>query len=602
MYTLHLPTLSPQISTVFSLLGLGLGLPLMARNTFLLSVSLLTSAVLARTVEYNLKITNGKIAPDGVERDATLVNGGYPGPLIFANKGDTLKVKVQNKLTNPDMYLTTSIHWHGLLQHRNADDDGPSFVTQCPIVPQESYTYTIPLGDQTGTYWYHSHLSSQYVDGLRGPLVIYDPKDPHRRLYDVDDENTVLIIGDWYHTSSKAILASGSVALQRPDSATINGKGRFDPDNTPANPETLHTVKVQRGKRYRLRIINSSATASFRFSIQNHKLTVISADGVSTKPYQVDAFDILVGQRIDAVVEANQEPDTYWINAPLTNVANKTVQALLVYEDDPRPSHTPNGPYHKWQVSEDIIKYWKHQHGHGLLSGHGGLKARMIGGGHHLHTRTVAKRQSESTPVVMDQTKLVPYEHPGAACGSEPADLILDLTFGLNRTSGHWMINGIPYESPNTPTLLKILADQDGVTDADFNKAEHTVILPKNKCIEFNIKGNSGIPIVHPVHLHGHTFDVVQFGNNPPNYVNPPRRDVVGSTDAGVRIQFKTDNPGPWFLHCHIDWHLEEGFAMVFAEAPEAIKEGPKSVAVDNEWKGLCPKYYSWVQSNPGQL
>lgn len=56
--------------------GSSLGLPLMARTTFLCSVSLFVSTVLARTVEYNLKISNGKIAPDGVERDATL--GMYP--------------------------------------------------------------------------------------------------------------------------------------------------------------------------------------------------------------------------------------------------------------------------------------------------------------------------------------------------------------------------------------------------------------------------------------------------------------------------------------------------------------------------------------------
>ncbi|CAE6450488.1 unnamed protein product [Rhizoctonia solani] len=590
----------------------------MAPTTFLLSASLFASVVLARTVNYNLKITNGTIAPDGVSRSATLVNGGYPGPLIFANKGDTLKIKVQNKLKDPSMYQTTSIHWHGLLQRRNADDDGPAFVTQCPIIPDASYTYTIPLEDQTGTYWYHSHLSSQYVDGLRGPLVVYgsfycpttdtpvpanfltDPKDPHRHLYDVDDEKTVLIIGDWYHTSSKEILASGSIARQRPDSGTINGKGRFDPDTMPANSDTLYTLKVKRGKRYRLRVINGSAISSFRVNIPNHKLTIIAADGVSTKPYHVDAFDILAGQRIDAVVEANQEPDTYWINAPMTNVANKTVQALLIYEEDPKPPHPPKGPYRKWSVSEDILRYWKHQHKHGrsLLSSHGGLKARMLEGSHHaqLHGREFVKRQNETEPsttpeVVMDETKLVPLEHPGAACGSKAADMVLDLVFGLNFTTGHWMINGIPYKSPKIPTLLKILTDTDGVTESDFTQPEHTVLLPKGKCIEFNIKGTSGLGIVHPIHLHGHTFDVVQFGNSQPNYVNPPRRDVVGSTDQGVRIQFKTDNPGPWFLHCHIDWHLEEGFAMVFAEAPEAVKSGPKSVPVDKQWKDLCRKY-----------
>ncbi|CAE6436574.1 unnamed protein product, partial [Rhizoctonia solani] len=325
----------------------------MARTTFLITLSLFAYTILARKVEYNLKVSNGEIAPDGVKRVATLVNDRYPGPLISANKGDTLKIK----------------HWHGLLQHRNADDDGPAWVTQCPIVPHESYTYTMPLGDQTGTYWYHSHLFSQYVDGLRGPLVIY-PKDPHKHLYDVDDEKTVLVLGDWYHTPSKEILESGNVTRQRPDSATINGKGRFDPDGTPANPDTLYTLKVKRGKRYRLRVINSSAISSFQLLLQGHKLKVIAADGVSTKPYEVDAFNILAGQRIDCIVTADQTPDTYWINAPLTNVANKTTQALLVYEDDSHPYRPPQGPYNTWSVSEAIIRYWAHKHGHHSRSGH----------------------------------------------------------------------------------------------------------------------------------------------------------------------------------------------------------------------------------------
>ncbi|CAE6439795.1 unnamed protein product [Rhizoctonia solani] len=285
----------------------------------------------------------------------------------------------------------------------------------------------------------------------------------------------------------------------------------------------------------------------------------------------------------------------------MTNVANKTAQALLVYEEDRRPHHPPNDSYRKWSVSEDILKYWRHKHERSLLSSHEGLKVRMLEGSHHLHGRDFVKRHNETsndTTVVMDETKLIPLEHPGAACGSKP-DLTLDLTFGVNLTSGNWTINGIPYQSPNIPTLLKILTDKDGVTDSDFTQSEHTVLLPGEKCIEFNITGNSGLEILHPIHIHGHNFDVVQFGNNPPNYVDPPRRDTVGSLDSGVRIQFKTDNPGPWFMHCHIDWHLHDGFAMVFAEAPEDIKNGPKSVPVDKQWRELCMKY---EQFPPGFL
>ncbi|CAE6501885.1 unnamed protein product [Rhizoctonia solani] len=574
----------------------------MARTIFFVLLSLFASVVLARNANYSLNIVNARIAPDGVDRNATLANGTYPGPLLVAQKGDTLRVKVRNELTDPSMYRTTSIHWHGLLQHKNADDDGPAWVTQCPIVPQASYTYNIPLGNQTGTYWYHGHLASQYVDGLRGPLVIY-PEDPHKQLYDVDDATTVLIIGDWYHSFSRDILTSGNITREQPDSATINGKGRFDPDNTPANPDTLYTLRVQRGKRYRLRVINSSALAAFRVSIQGHKLTVIAADGVPTQPYEVDEFDIIAGQRIDCVMEANQNPETYWINAPLTNVANKTAQALLVYEGDAGPYRPPKGAYNRWNVTDDIINYYQPKRGQCASKPAPRMhRARMIGASRHPLGLNMAKRHGHikrqnvtttngTASIVMDESKLVPLEHPGAACGSNPADLVLNLTFGLNTTSGAWAINGIPYRSPDIPTLLRILTDNDTVTASDFPQASHTTLLPKDKCIELNITGNSGVNIIHPIHLHGHTFDVVQFGNNTPNYVNPPRRDVVGSTDAGVRIQFRTDNPGPWFMHCHIDWHLERGFAMIFAEAPEAIQQGPKRVHVNNKWRELCRKY-----------
>jgi iron transport multicopper oxidase len=86
---------------------------------------------------------------------------------------------------------------HGLFQNGTAHVDGPAFVTQCPIGPvsdlvnvpfvypsrallfqipgANSFPYEMPLRDseQTGTFWYHAHLSSQYVDGLRGALIVY---------------------------------------------------------------------------------------------------------------------------------------------------------------------------------------------------------------------------------------------------------------------------------------------------------------------------------------------------------------------------------------------------------------------------------------------
>ena len=61
------------------------------------------------------------------------------------------------------------------------------------------------------------------------------------------------------------------------------------------------------------------------------------------------------------------------------------------------------------------------------------------------------------------------------------------------------------------------------------------------------------------MHLHGHTFWVVRSaGNASYNFLDPLVRDVVsiGNTGDNVTLRFSTDNPGVWFLHCHIDWHL----------------------------------------------
>lgn len=70
--------------------------------------------------------------------------------------------------------------------------DGSAYVTQCPIAPGNSFLYNFSAGHQVGTFWYHSHYGPQYCDGLRGPLIIYDPDDPYRSSYDIDDGGSLL--------------------------------------------------------------------------------------------------------------------------------------------------------------------------------------------------------------------------------------------------------------------------------------------------------------------------------------------------------------------------------------------------------------------------
>lgn len=134
---------------------------------------------------YTLVLNDGWINADGRNFTAAkLFNDTYPGPWIQACWGDTVNVKVINKLkvipptlmfsvlllTFLYQYNGTSIHWHGIRQNQTSHMDGVNGVTQCPIAPGDSYTYSF-RAVQYGSSWYHSHYSVQYADGLQGPLV-----------------------------------------------------------------------------------------------------------------------------------------------------------------------------------------------------------------------------------------------------------------------------------------------------------------------------------------------------------------------------------------------------------------------------------------------
>jgi len=151
------------------------------------------------TRSYNWTLTELDIAPDGVTRKVLAVNGQFPGPLIRANRGDRLLINVHNQLSN-----ATAVHWHGMFQNGTNFMDGTAGITQCPIPPGRSFSYNFTVDNQYGTYWWHSHYSMQYTDGILGPLIIHAPEEKQaQKGYDFDQ---VVLIQDWYHDLSAALL------------------------------------------------------------------------------------------------------------------------------------------------------------------------------------------------------------------------------------------------------------------------------------------------------------------------------------------------------------------------------------------------------------
>ncbi|KAJ3562276.1 hypothetical protein NP233_g9679 [Leucocoprinus birnbaumii] len=500
----------------------------------------LLPATLAATVQFDLTVHNMRISPDGFERDSIVVNGQFPAPLLTVNKGDHFIIPLHNQLTSPTMRRSTSIHWHGFFQPQTSDMDGPAFVNQCPIGPNSTFIYDFETHNQTGNYWYHSHLSTQYCDGLRGAIVVYDPDDPLKDLYDVDDEGTIITLGEWYHDFAPDInnefFSSGAIPVQ--DSGLINGVGRFN-----GGPEVpFAVVNVEQGKRYRLRVFAISCRPFFTFSIDNHNITFIEADGIEHDPVEVQNIDIYAAQRFSAVLNASQPVDNYWIRAPPTggdpaanpNFNPNLTLAILRYKGAPAQDPTTvNVPGHK------------------LLD-------------------------EEMHPIAQ--------EGPGKL-GDGPPDVPLVLNIAQPNPP-FFDINGISYISPTIPVLLQILSGAK--TPQDLLPSEQVFVVPRNALIQVTIPGTGA----HPFHLHGHAFDVVLPSNSETfNFVNPLRRDVYPINGGNTTFRFLTDNPGAWFLHCHIDWHLEAGLAVVFAEAPEDNVSGPAAQITPQDWLDLCPDY-----------
>ncbi|KAJ7466111.1 laccase 1 precursor [Mycena latifolia] len=499
-----------------------------------------------------LDIVNKVIAPDGFTRSTVLAGGTFPGPLITGNKGANFQLNVVDQLTDSTMLKSTSIHWHGFFQAGTNYDDGPAFVTQCPITPNNSFLYDFNVPHDNfsvsivfvdippGTFWYHSHLSTQYCDGLRGPFVVYDPADPQKDLYGHSSlpESTIITLADWYHIPAPSV--------PRPpvfDSTLINGLGRYA--GGPLSP--LAVINVVQGKRYRFRMVSISCDPNWIFSIDGHKMTIIEVDSVNHQPLTVDSIQIFAGQRYSFVLTADQTIGNYWVRAQPTlpgsnqGFVNGTNSAILRYATAPVRDPMTNST-----ITQPLVETALH-------------------------------------PLVKSPVPGAPY--PGGA----DVNLNLNITF----TGGRFEINGTSFVPPTAPVLLQILS---GTHSAQELLPKGSVIeLPPNQVIEVSIPGGStGAP--HPFHLHGHNFFVIRSaGNSTYNFDNPVIRDVVSTGPALTDLttfRFVTDNAGPWFLHCHIDWHLDIGLAIVFAENIPAIAEENPPPA----WDQLCPIYDASAQ------
>jgi CopA family copper-resistance protein len=286
--------------------------------------------------DFELEISPVSVNMTGQVRNATAVNGQVPAPTLRWREGDTITLRVTNRLEAP-----TSIHWHGVLVP--AEMDGVPGLSFKGIAPGETFVYRFAV-KQSGTYWYHSHSGFQEQTGLYGPIII----EPRGRERVRADREYVVMLSDWTDSRPESIFGkmkkmSDFFNFNKPtvgdfvrdvkevgaeaamEKRSMWNRMRMNPtdlgDLTAApqsgagvvyllngNPPARNwTALFRPGEKVRLRFINGAATTIFDVRIPGLKMTVISADGQDVNPVSVDEFRISVAETYDVMVEPSED-------------------------------------------------------------------------------------------------------------------------------------------------------------------------------------------------------------------------------------------------------------------------------------------------------
>ncbi|WP_371262327.1 copper resistance system multicopper oxidase [Pseudomonas sp. NBRC 111134] len=502
----------------------------------------------------------------GRPRTALTLNNSLPGPLLRWREGDTVTLRVRNRLAQD-----TSIHWHGIILPANMD--GVPGLSFAGIEPGGDYLYQFTLR-QSGTYWYHSHSGLQEQAGVYGAIVI-EPREPEPHRYQRDH---VLLFSDWSDQAPEQLMAtlkkqSDAYNYHKRtvgdfiDDVADNGWGptvaertawarmRMSPtdlaDISAATytyllngqpPEGNFTCLFQPGDTVRLRLINASAMTYFDFRIPGLALTVIAADGLPVTPVSVDELRIAVAETYDVLVTVGDQP-AYTLFAQSmdrTGFARGTLARAAglqapVPAPDPRPV-----------LSMDDM-------GHGGMADMAGMDHSNLPGMDHAAMSAMQQHSASETgnPLVDMQTMA-------------PRANLADPGIGL-RNNGRRVLTYAdlrsPYPDPDgrapsrdielhlTGHMERFAWSFDGVK---FSDAE-PLRLTYGERVRITLVNDT--MMTHPIHLHGMWSDLEdehgQF------LVRKHTVDIPPGSRRSYRVT--ADALGRWAYHCHLLYHMETG-------------------------------------------
>jgi CopA family copper-resistance protein len=558
--------------------------------------------------DIQLRVAHQTMTIDGQTSHAIGINGTVPAPLIRLREGQNVRLHVVN-----DLDEETSVHWHGLILPFQMD--GVPGVSFPGIKARSSFIYEFPIV-QSGTYWYHSHSGLQEQLGHYGPLVI-DPagKDPVQY-----DREHVVVLSDHsrlhpheiflklkkqagYFNRQRQTLAGLLKGEDQPLKERLMwGKMRMDPTDVSDvtgstytslvngyGPKDNWTALFRPGERVRLRIINASAMTTFNVRIPGLPMTIVQADGLNVRPFEIDEFQIGVAETYDAVVMPHGERAYTLVGE---SVDRSGLARMTLAPREGMAAEVPPLRQRPLATMKDM--------GMGGMN-HGSAAGGAMGAMDHSVGDNVGAGAAAGT----DHSQMG-HGAAGAAAGatagtSQGGTDIAGMDHSMRDFSN---APGVK-KGPGVQTISPMPVDRTGEPGQGLEDVGHRVLtyrdlvaLDRNpdlrapsRELEIHLTGNmerymwsldgeklsevkEPIPFItgerarvtlvndtmmaHPIHLHGHFFELVTGRG-----AYSPRKHTVLVQPGGKVSWDVTAVEGDWAFHCHMLYHMHAGMMQV---------------------------------------
>ncbi len=459
-------------------------------------------------------------------------NGQIPGPVIRVQKGATITVNLTNNID-----VDTTLHSHGL-RLANAFDGVPG-VTQSPIKPGETFSYTLKFPDE-GVYWYHPHIREDYTQelGLYGNFIVNGDDEYWNQV----NQEEYLILDDF--------LEDGEFYKKK---ITHTLMGRFG-DILLINDQRDFRIKVEQGQINRLFLTNVANTRVFDLEFEGTKVKNVGGDvGRIQKEEFVNGIIIAPAERY--IIETMySKTGTYKISH-----RGKKIGEVIVTKTNKKPAtsfsllRNSNNDYKSILDNLDILNAKKPDKSLSLSIEMKGSMDNMMSKNINHDSMMMDLKDNQA---MINHCKMMPQ-----MAGCEPY-LNKESTEDNSNDGIEWedemvMMNKI---SSDKNLEWQIVDKETGKTNMDINWSFNQGDLVKVRI--FN-NPNSMHPMQHPIHFHGQRFVVLARDGVVNN--NLQWKDTVliprGET---VDILVEMSNLGKWMAHCHIAEHLHAGMMFGF--------------------------------------